>query len=438
MPRAVFHRGGHIPEEAFRAPAVQSGRQIGIMQGEFPLGSQDEVAQVIGGVLAVHGLAADGHGFPVGIALGEGVPLGHDVHLHELGHARPQAFQQFHGSVGRDGAPVEVGLVQGPEILVHAPVGDGRARALLKTGEELDEPLALDRFVEGTGGIGRNAPACFRDEGQLLLALGIRCFGGHLFGQVGMAGGPEHDGVTDDGDGFVERTQLVGVPGVVGIQSGQFVFRFLADVHETAPDGTVVVMHPLQGRAERGGLVDDIAGGDARLVSEQDVMDLLGKGLVELFVVGLPRPVGGDLLDGDLQIPGRDPRLGGLAGGKVPQGGGVKVPFDLGIHDAVARRPADAAGQELVVVDVDLDMLRHMVQGLGPAPDQGLAFRQLHGLGEVEGPLTVEHGHGIGEGIEDGRDARMLLVEARTTFGIEHGLFMRRKDLLAATAVMTT
>ena len=81
MPRAVFHRGGHIPEEAFRAPAVQSGRQIGIMQGEFPLGSQDEVAQVIGGVLAVHGLAADGHGFPVGIALGEGVPLGHDVHL---------------------------------------------------------------------------------------------------------------------------------------------------------------------------------------------------------------------------------------------------------------------------------------------------------------------------------------------------------------------
>ena len=268
VPRAVFHRGGHIPEEAFRAPAVQSGRQIGIMQGEFPLGPQDEVAQVIGGVLAVHGLAADGHGFPVGIALGEGVPLGHDVHLHELGHARPQAFQQFHGPVGRDGAPVEVGLVQGPEILVHAPVGDGRARALLETGEELDEPLALDRFVEGTGGIGGNAPACFRDEGQLLLALGIRCFGGHLFGQVGMAGGPEHDGVTDDGDSFVERTQLVGVPGVVGIQSGQFVFRFLADVHETAPDGTAVVMHPLQGRAERGGLVDDIAGGDARLVSE--------------------------------------------------------------------------------------------------------------------------------------------------------------------------
>ncbi len=107
---------------------------------------------------------------------------------------------------------------------------------------------------------------------------------------------------------------------------------------------------------------------------------------------GLALPEGGDFLGDDLAVfllydEGAHVALGEFGHRHVEE-----VAVQLGVEDAITALAAGAAGQELVVVDVDRDLLGHVLEGLGPAQHEGLALRLAHGLREVLAALDVDLG----------------------------------------------
>ena len=409
---AVLDGLGHVPQVAFGRAAVDAGGQVGVVQREFALGLQDQMGQFVGGVAAVGGLATHGHGFPVGVPFVEGAAAGGDVHVDEFGHAHPHAFQQLDGLLVVQAAVLDVLLVVGVQILVHAAVGDGGAGLLLDTGEHLHEPLALAGFPEVAGGLAGHAFGIGGHAQQLGPADGIIGLFGHLAGFVGMAPGPQHDGVAHDHHGIQEGLLLAHVRGAGGIEGGQLFLSLALDVVEAALQDLAVIMHPLDGGTERGGLVDDEAGNQALGIVVGQLVDLGRQGGGQGFVVGLALPVGGDLLDDALGILSGDGGRRGGAGGQVLHGHVQEVAVQFGVQDAVTAVAAGAAQQQLVILHIHGDVPGDVHQGLGPAQHQGLPFGLLHGLGEVQGAFDVDTGLHAVETFQHAEHALMGGAEA--------------------------
>ena len=388
---AVLDGFGHVVQEFVGRQSVHAGSEVGVVEGELTLGAEEQVREFVGGVNAVAGLAADSHGFPVRVAFVEGAALGGDEHVDEFSHADEHAFEEFHGGFFGDQASFHVLLVVGVEVLVHTAVGHGGTGLLLDTGEHLGEPLGLHGFLEGVGGVSGHLVGDFSHLFELGLADGIGAGSGSFLGGVGVAAGPEDDSVADEDDSVEEGTLFNVVEGAVDIEGVDHFESFALDVEEAALDDLFEVRHPLDGGAEGRGFVHHEAGDEAAVVNVGELVDPFGEGVVQIFMVGLALPVGGDFFHNDLGVFGSDLSGGLLTGGQVAHSDVKEVAVEFGVQDAVtAVLSGSAAEEELTVLNDDGDVLGDVHEGLGPAEHEGLAFGFLHGLGEVQSALNVD------------------------------------------------
>ena len=281
---------------------MDPGREVRVVQGEFPLRAQNEVSQVVGGIEAFFGLSADGDRLPVGIALVERAAGLREVEVDVLSHGDPEAFEQFFRLVFIDGAFFQVGFIVGVQVLVHPPVGDDGAGLLLDPGEELDEPLALDRLMEGLRRFCGNFPTNAGGLQEFRFPLRVRFLFRFGSGQVRMAIRPEDDRVCGQNDRFQEGLPLSIVDGAELIESCEFLFRLFADAFEADPQGLFVVMDPLDRGTEGCRLVDDEAGRALFILVISVFPGLCRNGSGQVFVEGLSLPVRGDDVDDVLGI----------------------------------------------------------------------------------------------------------------------------------------
>ena len=359
---------GHVPQVTFGRTAVDTSGEVGVVQREFALGFQEEVGQIVGRIAAVRGLAANGDGFPVSVTFVEGAAGGGDVHVDELGHADPHAFEVFEGLFIGQGAGFHVLLVEGIEVLVHAAVGNGGTGLLFQTREHLGEVLGLHGFVEVAGRVGGHVLGVFGHADEFGLADRIGAGFGGLAGGFGVALRPQHDGVAHHDGGFDEGTLVHLIHRGGGIKSGQLFFHFLLQAVKAAFQDDFVVVHPLDGGTERRGFVDDEAGDEAVGIVVGQLVDFGRKSLVQSFMVGAALPEGSDLFDHDLGVFGADGGRRLRTGGQVAHGDVKEVAVEFGIEDAVtAVMTTAAAEQELVVLHHDGDVLGDVHESLGPA-----------------------------------------------------------------------
>ena len=113
-----------------------------------------------------------------------------------------------------------------------------------------------------------------------------------------------------------------------------------------------------------------------------------------MLMVGLAFPIGGDLFHQNLHVLGIDEEGAFFAVGQVLHDLNIEVAVDFGIEDAVAPELAHATGQKLIRGDVDGHLFRHVLEGLGPAQGQQLAFGLAHGLRKIPGTLNIDVGDG--------------------------------------------
>ena len=350
----------------------------------------------------------------------------------ELGHLAPHAAQDLQGLLLVQDAGLDVLTVVGDELLVHAAVGDDAARALFQAGEGLGEPVGLHGFMEGAGGMFGHPFAAFGDLQQFLLADRIFFRHGLFTGQGSMAVGKDHHRVADQGHGFQEGALVQLVSGVLGVQGLQAAHGVGLHARKAQLQHFVEVQHPLQAGTQRGRLGNDVAGREALGIGIGIVAAEFRHVLEQGVMVGLALPVGTDLAeeDGDVFLVDADRRV--LARGEVSQDTFIEVAVQLGIDDAVAPLVgAQTAHDELGIFDIDGHLLGHVHQGLGPAQGQVLAFRLLHGFGEIAGALDVDIGRSAVKGLQHVDDAGVVLAEP---VGLAFGSFADPRFLLTFTA----
>ena len=119
---------------------------------------------------------------------------------------------------------------------------------------------------------------------------------------------------------------------------------------------------------------------------------------------GFPFPVGGDLVDHHLGVFGGDVEGGLHPLGELLNGQIEEIPVQFGIENPVTSLVPGSADQELMVVDVDGHVLGDVLQRLGPAQGQVLAFGLLHRVGEVFGALDIDLGAQHLETFHDAED----------------------------------
>ena len=98
--------------------------EVGIVQRHGAFGLQDEVGKLVGGVAPVGELAADGHGFPMGVPLVKGLGLGADADIDVVGDIEPEIFENLKGIIIGERARLLVRHIEGVEKLVETPVGN--------------------------------------------------------------------------------------------------------------------------------------------------------------------------------------------------------------------------------------------------------------------------------------------------------------------------
>ena len=138
-------------------------------------------------------------------------------------------------------------------------------------------------------------------------------------------------------------------------------------------------------------------------------------------------PIRSDFFDGDAGIFLGNAERGLGTVGQFLNGQIHKIAVQLGKEDAIATPAADAAGQELIVVDIDGDVLGDVLEGLGPAQNEGLAFRPLKGFGEITGPFHIDHGLLIAERIQNAVHPLTPGRLVNPLYFFLNPLFLRRK-----------
>ena len=217
-----------------------------------------------------------------------------------------------------------------------------------------------------------------------------------------MTFGPEHYGVANDDHGLQEGALFAVVLGAHGIQGGQLLLGFLLDAVEAALQDFGIVVHPLDGRTEGRGLIDDKTGNQAFGIVVGQLVHFGRQGGIKVLMIGLAFPVRRNFLNDALGVLGRDSGRGSPAGGQLAHGDVQKVAVQFGIENAVAAVATGTAQQKLIFLHTDRNIFGDVHERLGPTQHQGLAFGFLHGLGEVQGAFNI--------------DTRLLPVEAFQQF----------------------
>ena len=250
--------------------------------------------------------------------------------------------------------------------------------------------MALAGFPKVAGGLAGHVLGIVGHAQQLGLAGGVGFLGGYFAGKYGVALGPQHNGFAHDDHGFKEGALFAGVLAAQGIKGVQLFLGFLLDAVKAALQDLFKIVHPLDGRTEGRGFVDNKARDEPHGIIIGELVNFAGQGGVEGLVVGLAFPVGGDFFNNALGVFGRDCGGRGFAGGQIAHRNIQKVAVQFGVQNAVTAIAASAAKQQLVFLHVDGHVLRNMHKGLGPAQHQGLTVCFLHGLGEVQGAFDVD------------------------------------------------
>ena len=409
-PGAILNGQGDLIQETVGRARMDADREVGVGHREFALGLEEQIGQLVGGVLSLGRLAADGDGFPVGIAFLEFIARGVDVQVDELGHVDPHAFEQFLGFLGGQRAFFNILLVVRIEVLVHAAVGNDGAGLLFDAREHLHEPLALDGFAEVAGRISGHMLANVGHAEQFLLADRIGRCGGGVAGKLRMALRPDHDGVAHDDHGFEERLLFPDIHGIGQVEARQLGLGFVLNVDEAALHGLFIVRDPLERGTVGRGFAHHELGLQAAFVVIGHAADFGGQHLVEVLMVGLAFPVGGDFFHEDLHVGGIDLEGALFAVGKILHDFNVEVAVDFRIQDAVASELPYAAREKLVGRDVYGNLFSHILERLGPAQGQQLTFGLAHGFREIPGALDVHVGNGELDAVENLIDAFAALA----------------------------
>ena len=343
-----------LPRQLLGGVLVHTQGQVGLGQQQVGLGLKEQITQVVGGVLPVLGLAAQGHVEADGEA-GK-IPGAVGVaQVDQLVEFQPQALGELQGIRQRH-ARFPAVLIVGVKVLVH-PAGREGGGVALHLEDDIQEPAGLDGFVVGLRGLLGQLGA---DLGHLLEVLLSRLLI-HGTGQLGIPldemAGPLHR----QGHALIKialflvrsRLQvLLGLlPNTVGAQSQPFFgvgtdvalgVVLLVDLHHLA-DGIHLGTHRLA----------DLVLQRAALPVGQDVpAELVNVLLPDLeFVLG----TGGQ----SLKLPVH-PGGPGLREDHAPPNAGGAV-----AHNALLR------------VDADLDLLQGGLQGQGALDTAGLALRSL-------------------------------------------------------------
>ena len=179
---------------------------------------------------------------------------------------------------------------------------------------------------------------------------------------------------------------------------------------ESLADGDFVVRAPLQARAIGGRLVHNGLGFETAIIRVGELADVGGQGSIEMFVEGLALPVGGYFVQAETHVLVRNAEGVGSTQVDAAQNLLVEVAVQFRIEDAVAAKAASTAGNQGIRIDIDSDLLCHILESLGPAQAEQLSFCLPHGFGEVEGTLHINAGYAELDPIADAKAALVALA----------------------------
>ena len=137
---------------------------------------------------------------------------------------------------------------------------------------------------------------------QFGLAGFVLLFRSQFFSQVGMAVGPQRNGVADQNDGFDERFLFDIVAGGERIQGVQLFLHLTADAAEAPFQDHFIVVDPLEAGAEGRGFVHDVARVQTVGIIVGQRMQFRVEGLVQGFMIGFSLPERRDLVDDDIRV----------------------------------------------------------------------------------------------------------------------------------------
>ena len=286
---------------------------------------------------------------------------GVDVQVNELGHVHPHAFQKFLCLLSGQAAFLDVLFVERIEILIHAAVGDDGAGFLFDAGEHLNKPLALYGLAEGTGRVGRDTFTNFSDFQQLGPACVIFFLRGEVTGELDMPSGPNHDGIAHDDHGFKEGLPVPYIYGVAQIQFGKPGARLIPDINKAALDDLFIVRHPLQGGTVGRCFTDHELGLQPAFIVVGNTANFRRNDFVQMFMVGLAFPVGGDVFHNGFDIFPGDLERTLVTMFEAGQHFAVEVAVDFRVQNAVTAKLPHAARKKLVRRDPHGDLFRHVL-----------------------------------------------------------------------------
>ena len=391
-----FH-GGFVVEEAgvgharlHHLAALADQRLGGVLpdaDGQHRLGRlhlgggiQAEIAQVVGGVPAVRGLAADDEDLPHRVA-GEGGGIPVVAHLVDLAGLQIEALEQLQRPAGFE-SPVDddVLLIEGPQVLVKAAEAAGRG-ADLDVEADMHEPHKLQSLPEGLRRVFGDDAAVFGDLEKLGAARGVFAGRRLAFGLLRHAVGIGDEALALDDAGVPE----VDFPLVVR-----------AHALGRGDAGTALVHIAAQADPQQ---LFMVAGGLARnAVAKADRDDVLAPGLFDvrgqdaagLVLHGAADPVLVEDADDLFTVLRRNVVGVALSDGKLVDV--VQIEFlgrlELGMEIRAAVAVGGRADNQLILHDEGGHMLQDVADHLRPEHRGGVAGKAFVGLPRSAGPAV--------------------------------------------------
>ncbi|MNI38715.1 hypothetical protein D3C73_928690 [compost metagenome] len=236
--------------------------------------------------------------------------------------------------------------------------------------------------MEGAGRMLRHMRTNLGDSLQFGPAYRIGLFKCQLRSQYGVAVRPQHNGVGYIHDCLQEGQPLHIIHRAVRIKLLYLPQRLFLDALIADAEHLLIIMHPLDGRTERSGLVDNKSGFQRVFRIIGNLQRVCGQSLGQCFMKGLAFPVWRYLIDNNCGI-----RCGEIKGGLAPAGQVLNhriqiIPVQLRIENPVSSGITASPGDQLMLVNIDGDVPGDMQQRLGPPQDQHFALRLSEGFGK--------------------------------------------------------
>ena len=367
------------------------------------VGVQAHKGQVVGAVLPVGLQAAHREGRAADAAVAEGLDEDVVAQLVQVPDLDVEVLDELLHLLPGGHACLDVVLVVGVHVLVEAAVGDGVAVALDQD-DAVGQVDQLDGLPEGAGRVLRDPGAVGGHLLQLALPDGVGRLGGLGGEQLGIALDVA-DGAGVGDLGGPQEVMPLQVLGVGQVQLGQVLLDLLADAAEAHAQQPVVIQAQVAGAAVDVGVGEEDAlarvGALQLLLGEQGVGVVLHAAVLPEVLEGLQAALGlggvGEVVVGALLA---------VVHQAVAHLVADPVQAELGVDGGALLVAAQAAHDELVIVDVQRGVLQHVGDAVGALDLLGLAGVGLVGLGHQLGPLGGDEAvGGAGSDLQDVVDA---------------------------------